>query len=104
MNQEDLSGNPNLQLGGLLAPWPADDDGIQIVEEVLSHRVEDGRVFLDCWTSGGEWATVVLTPIDEYVVRMTLYPPGVPREPRQTPCLVPDPPLPLAAPLPSPSQ
>src|SRR5262249_14174735 len=32
----------------------------------------------------------------EYVVRLTLYPSGVPREPRQTPCLVPDPPRPLS--------
>ena len=62
-NQEDSSGNPNMQLGGLLAPMPA-EDGVQIVEEVLSHRVEDGRVLIECWTSGGEWATVVLTPVD----------------------------------------
>ena len=75
MNQEDLSGNPNMQLGGLLAPWPS-DDGVQIVEEVLSYRVEGGSVLLECWTSGGEWATVVLTPVDEYVVRLTLYPSG----------------------------
>ena len=79
MNQEDISGNPNMQLGGLLAPWPS-DDGVQIVEEVLSHRVEDGRVFLDCWTSGGEWATVVLTPVNEYVFRLTLYPSGAPQD------------------------
>ena len=97
-NQEDLSGNPNMQLGGLLAPWPADDDGIQIVEEVLSYRVEENSVLLECWTSGGEWATVVLTPIDEYVMRMTLYPSGVARTPRETGCLVPNPPVPLATP------
>src|SRR5262249_54991963 len=91
MNQEDVSGNPNMQLGGLLAPWPS-DEGVQIVEEVLTHRLEDGRVFLDCWTSGGEWATVVLTPGNEDVLRLTLYPPGAPRTPRQTPCLLdPDP-------------
>lgn len=87
MHQEDLSGNPNMQLGGVLAPWPS-DDGVQIVEEVLSHRIEDGRVILDCWTSGGEWATVTLTPVNEYVLRVTLYPSGAPRSPRETPCLV----------------
>jgi alpha-D-xyloside xylohydrolase len=114
MNQEDLSGNPNMQLGGLLAPWPS-DDGVQIVEEVLSYRVEGGSVFLECWTSGGEWATVVLTPVNEYVARLTLYPSGVPREPRDTPCLAentPHPPTPSPASgrggaqtdLPSPSQ
>ena len=91
VNQEDLSGNPNMQLGGLLAPWPS-DDGVQIVEEVLSYRLEDGRVLLDCWTSGGEWATVALTPVNEHVLRLTLYPSGAPRTPRETPCLVdPDP-------------
>ena len=87
MNQEDLSGNPNMQLGGLLAPWPS-DDGVQIVEEVLTYRVEDGRIVLDCWTSGGEWATVVLTPVNGYVLRLTLHPSGAPRTPRETPCLV----------------
>lgn len=87
MNQEDLSGNPNMQLGGLLAPWPS-DDGVQIVEEVLTYRVEDGRIILDCWTSGGEWATVVLTPVNGHVLRLTLHPSGAPRTPRQTPCLV----------------
>ena len=87
MNQEDLSGNPNMQLGGLLAPWPS-DDGVQIVDEVLSHRLEDGRVILDCWTSGGEWANVVLTPVGEHVFRLTLHPSGTPRTPRETPCLV----------------
>jgi len=99
MHQEDLSGNPNMQLGGLLAPYPT-DEGVQIVEEVLRHRVEDGRVFVECWTTGGEWATVVFTPVDERVMRMTMYPAGVPREPRETGCLVPDPPVPLVAPLP----
>jgi alpha-D-xyloside xylohydrolase len=95
MNQEDLSGNPNMQLGGLLAPWPS-DDGVQIVEEVLSHRVEDGAVLLECWTTGGEWATVAVRPVGPDVVRLTLYPAGVPREPRQTPCLAstPHPPTP----------
>ena len=100
MQQEEIFGNPNMQLGGLLAPYPSDDDGVQIVEEVLSHRVEDGRVLLECWTSGGEWATVVLTPVDPYVVRMTLYPSGIERTPRATPCLVADPPFPLDAPTP----
>ena len=52
--EENLTGNPNLQLGGLLDPWPSEDDGVQIVQEVLSHRVEDGRVLIECWTSGGE--------------------------------------------------
>jgi alpha-D-xyloside xylohydrolase len=85
-----------MQLGGLLAPWPADDD-VQTVEEVLSHRVEDGRILLECWTSGGEWGTLIFTPVDDYVLRMTFYPPGVPREPRQTPLLVSDPPRPLHA-------
>lgn len=94
MNQEDISGNPNMQLGGLLAPWPA-DDGVQTVDEVLSHRVEDGRVLLDCWTSGGEWATVAITPVDDHVLRMTMYPPGVARTPRETPLLVSEPPRPL---------
>jgi alpha-D-xyloside xylohydrolase len=92
--QEDRSENPNMQLGGLLAPWPA-DDGVQTVDEVLSHRSEDGRILLDCWTSGGEWATVVITPVDDYVLRVTLFPPGVARVPRETPLLVPDPPRPL---------
>ena len=87
MSQEDISGNPNMQLGGLLAPWPS-DDGVQIVEEVLTHRIEDGRVILDCWTSGGEWATVVLTPVNEYVLRVSLHPLGTPRTPRETLCLV----------------
>ncbi|MCC7370944.1 MAG: glycoside hydrolase family 31 protein [Chloroflexi bacterium] len=96
IHQEDLSGNPNMQLGGLLAPWPA-DDGVQTVDEVLSHRVEENRILLECWTSGGEWATVVLTPVDEHVLRYTFYPPGVPREPRQTPLLVSNPPRPLHA-------
>ena len=102
IHQEDIFGNPNMQLGGLLTPWSADDDGLQIVEEVLSHRVEDGRVLLECWTSGGEWATVVLTPVDPCVVRLTLYPSGVSRTPRETPCLAANPPFPLDAPLPSP--
>ena len=91
ISQEELSGNPNMQLGGLLAPWPS-EDGLQTVEEVLTHRVEDGRVYFDCWTSGGEWATVVLTPVSPHVVRLTLYPSGVARSTRETPCLVdPDP-------------
>ena len=45
---------------------------------------------------------MVLTPVDEYVVRMTLYPSGVAREPRET--AVPGPPtrrVPLASPQPS---
>jgi alpha-D-xyloside xylohydrolase len=100
--EENLTGNPNLQLGGLLAPWPSDDDGVQIVQEVLSHRIEDGRVLVECWTSGGEWATVELTPVDPQVVRLTLYPAGVPRTPRETPCLVDDGPYPLIAETPQP--
>jgi alpha-D-xyloside xylohydrolase len=96
LNQEDISGNPNMQLGGLLAPLPA-DDGMEIVEEVLSHRVEDGRILIECWTTGGEWATVALTPVDPYVLRMTLYPTGIPRTPRETPCLLPELAFPLIA-------
>ena len=89
-SQEELSGNPNMQLGGLLAPWPS-DDGIEIVEEVLGQRTEAGRLLLDCRTSGGERATVALAPLGDHVLRLTLYPAGVPLAPRSTPCLVAEP-------------
>jgi len=94
IGQEHLSDNPNLQLAGLRAPLPS-DDGLHTIEEVLSYRVEDGRVLLDCWTSGGEWATVAFAPVDEFVARMTLYPHGVAHAPRATTCLAADPPSPL---------
>ena len=87
MQQEDLSGNPNLQLGGLLAPWPS-DEGVHILEEIVDARVDAGPVLVRCRTSGGEVATVALTPIDDHVLRVTLFPQDVEMLPRETPCLV----------------
>ncbi|MCC6177505.1 MAG: glycoside hydrolase family 31 protein [Chloroflexi bacterium] len=87
LNNEYLSGNPNMQLGGLLAPWPS-DEGIHIVEEIRDYRREAGRVLIRCGTSAGDEAMVALTPLGEHLFRLTLYPAGVPTEPRETPCLV----------------
>lgn len=36
-----MSDTPNVQLGVLLEPWLS-DEGVHIVGEVLSHRVEGG--------------------------------------------------------------
>jgi alpha-D-xyloside xylohydrolase len=87
--QEELSGNPNLQLGGLLRQWPDDSDR-HWLERVVSASVHDGRVVVRCATQRGEEATVHLAAVAPHVLRLTLYPPGVEHAPRRAGCLVQD--------------
>jgi alpha-D-xyloside xylohydrolase len=84
---ENLVGNPSMQLGGLLRPWSMDED-MQFLEEVRGVEVRDGQVLIRCSTTKMEEATVALAPVSEDVLRVTLYPQSVPLTPRQTPCLV----------------
>ena len=87
IGNENLTGNPNMQLGGLLRPPPSEEDR-QFLEEVLDYEAIDGQVRFRCRTNLGEEATVALTPISPHVVRVTLSPGSVPVAPRATACLV----------------
>src|SRR5579864_6133854 len=86
---EELSGNPNLQLGGLLQPWP-DESHRHWLEQVLSWTVEDDHVVLRCATNRGDEAIVHLSFPAQSVLRLTLYPRGVDQHQRATGCLVAD--------------
>src|SRR5262245_25469932 len=94
---EELSGNPNFQLGGLLSPWPDDSDR-HWLDGILSVRVDHNQAVLTCATNRGDTAAVHVTCVAPRVLRLTLCPPGVERTPRQTHCLGQDdlPRLPLA--------
>ena len=87
IGNENLTGNPNMQLGGLLRPPPSEEDR-QFLEEVLDYEVTDSQVRFRCRTNLREEATVALTPISPHVVRLTLFPGSVPVVPRATACLV----------------
>ncbi len=83
---ENLVGNPNMQLGGLLRPWRMDED-LQFLEGIRGYVVQPDRVLIHCATNKMEQATIAVAPVNEDVLRVTLYPQSVPLTPRPTPCL-----------------
>lgn len=77
MATEELSANPQMQLGGLLGEWPEDPDR-QFVDRVESVRVDGQQVVLTCQTDRDETCTVRLTPYGAHILRLMLIPQGQP--------------------------
>ncbi|HEY64655.1 MAG TPA: alpha-xylosidase, partial [Caldilineae bacterium] len=68
--------NPNMTLGGLLAPWPW-ERGLQLVQQVTDWSLDGDTLRLQCITDGGEAASVAIQLWKPQVLRVRLIPPGV---------------------------
>lgn len=71
--QEQVFGNANMQLGGLLAPWP-EDPSYQVVERVVSFHREGNRLAFACVTDKGEPATLLIGVCSPFTFHVQLLP------------------------------
>ncbi len=84
--QEQVFGNANMQLGGLVAPWP-EDPTYQVVDRVVSCQREGRRVSFQCATDKGEAATLLIDVCTPSIFHVQLLPAGAPPD-RPTPMVV----------------